>query len=291
MFFSVFFIYIAFTEQPYRLSAPLSAVCTTYAKLFKTTEFTGDEHHRFEQNRPIIQLLDIPQQEFDNVPQIETLTFGAFMELYMAQAEYCSRPDVASLAQQVADGTHPHTLQIWETSLLEMIAVYSELSSEKSNDGRRKLVTGAIIGASAVGATVSEASAGTAAIEVVGAVTIVGEGATLIAFAPVVLLVAGVAGAIYAGTLACKGNHRRSLQTLRRILNGQMKAQTGLTIPSEDLMLACTDGLQSFFCNMGIAFIAKAMTTAVCGGVATGLASCVFDFAIARDLLAIGDGN
>jgi len=303
MFFPVFFVYIAFASESYQLSAPLSAVCTTYVKLFQTTEFRGDEFDRFQQDWPIFQLLDIPYQEFDNVPQIEMLTVSVFMDLFLAQKDYCAQPEVASLAQQVADGTHPHALQIWETSILELVAVYSEMSSEEFIHGRRKLVAGVVVGAvstaseasaaSAVTATASGASAGSGAIEV-GAIAYMG-GEGLIAFVPAVALVAAVGAAIYFGYQAChQSNHRRSLRALRRILNAHMKdlpAETGLTIPSENLMLACTDGLQSFLCNAGIAFIAQAMTTAVCGGALTGFASCVFDFAAARDLLAIGDGN
>jgi len=303
MFFPVFFVYIAFASESYQLSAPLSAVCTTYVKLFQTTEFRGDEFDRFQQDWPIFQLLDIPYQEFDNVPQIEMLTVSVFMDLFLAQKDYCAQPEVASLAQQVADGTHPHALQIWETSILELVAVYSEMSSEEFIDGRRKLMAGVVVGAastaseaSAVTATASGASAGSAAIEVGTIAYMGGEG--LIAFVPAVALVAAVGAAIYFGYQAChQSNHRRSLRALRRILNAHMKgmkdlpAETGLTIPAENLMLACTDGLQSFLCNAGIPFIAQAMTTAVCGGALTGFASCVFDFAAARDLLAIGDGN
>jgi len=300
MFFPVFIVYIAFASESYQLSAPLSAVCITYVKLFQTTEFRGDEFDRFQQDWPIFQLLDIPYQEFDNVPHIEMLTVSVFMDLFLAQKDYCAQPEVASLAQQVADGTHPHALQIWETSILELVAVYSELSSEESIDGRRKLVAGVVVGAastageaSAVTATASGASAASGAIEVGTIAWMGGEG--LIAFVPAVALVAAVGAAIYFGYQAChQSNHRRSLRALRRILNAHMKdlpAETGLTIPSENLMVACTDGLQSFLCNAGIAFIAQAMTTAVCGGALTGFGSCVFDFAAARDLLAIGDGN
>merc|ERR1711913_44729 len=102
--------------------------------------------------------------------------------------------------------------------------------------------------ASAVTATASGASAGSEAI-VVGEIAYMG-GEGLIAFVPAVALVAAVGAAIYFGYQAChQSNHRRSLRALRRILNGHMKdlpAETGLTIPSENLMLACTDGLQSF---------------------------------------------
>merc|ERR1712190_700159 len=148
--------------------------------------------------------------------------------------------------------------------------------------------------ASAVTATASGASAGSEAI-VVGEIAYMG-GEGLIAFVPAVALVAAVGAAIYFGYQSChQSNHRRSLRALRRILNAHMKkdmpAETGLTIPSENLMIACTDGLQSFLCNAGILFIAQVMTTAVCGGALTGFASCVFDFAATRDLLAIGDGN
>jgi len=298
MFFPVVLFYIVFAEQPVRIPAPLSAVCTAYVKLFQTTEFTGHEFDRFEQDWPVFQLLDVPYQEFDIVPEIEKLTVGVFMDLYVAQKDYCALPEVASLAQQVADGTHPHALEIWETSLLELIAVYSELSSEESNDGRRKLVIGAATGVVPMTAWGSEgAAAGSGAAEAVGVIDVFGE-AALIGFLPLgiaVVIVAAFGMAIYTGYLAChQGNHRRSLRTLRRILNAQMKAvpaQTGLTIPSEDLMVACTDGLQSFLCNAGMAFIAQTMTTAVCGGVLAGFASCVFDMDAAKGLLAIGDGN